>query len=153
MSATRFLGPCFALLLVSLLAAGCGGSDGQFAPVEGTVTLDGEPLAGARVEFDLDTGQPSYGKSDGSTSYGRTDAKGHYELKATHEKKGALVGKQVVRISTRDMTVDAEGKEVLVPERLPPKYHLNSELTADVSSGSNTIDFPLELKSSPGGQE
>lgn len=152
MSTTRLLGPCSALLLVSLFVAGCGGSDGEFAPVEGTVTLDGEPLAGARVEFELDTGELSYGKSEGSTSYGRTDARGHYELKATHEKEGAPVGKYVVRIRTREMTVNAEGKEVLVPERLPPKYHLNSKLTAEVSPGSNTIDFPLQLNSSPSGE-
>ncbi|HUT94747.1 MAG TPA: carboxypeptidase-like regulatory domain-containing protein [Thermoguttaceae bacterium] len=141
------------LVLVSLLAAGCGGSDGKLAPVKGTVTLDGEPLAEARVEFDPDPGEVVRGKSTGSASYGKTDSSGRYTLQYTHEKQGALVGKHTVRITTRGMTVDPDGKEVLVPERLPPKYHLNSELTAEVKPGSNTFDFPLSLESSSGGQQ
>ena len=140
------------LVLVLLLAAGCGGSDADLAPVKGTVTLDGEPLAGARVEFDPDPDEVVRGKSTGSASYGVTDSSGRYTLQYTHEQEGALLGKHTVRITTRAMTVDADGKEVLVPERLPPKFHLNSELTREVTPGSNTIDFPLSLESSSGGQ-
>ncbi len=140
------------LVLVSLLAAGCG-SDGNLAPVKGIVTLDGEPLAGARVEFDPAPEEGIRGKSTGSASYGKTDSSGRYTLQYTHEKQGALVGKHTVRITTRGMTVDADGKEVLVPERLPPKYHLDSELTREVTPGSNTFDFPLSLESSSGGQQ
>ncbi len=140
------------VVLVSLLAAGCGGSDVDLAPVKGTVTLDGEPLAGARVEFDPDPGEVVRGKPTGSASYGVTDSSGRYTLLYTHEQEGALLGKHTVRITTRAMTVDADGKEVLVPERLPPKFHLNSELTREVTPGSNTFDFPLSLESSSGGQ-
>jgi len=150
--ATRSL-PGALLVLVSLVAAGCGGSDGNLAPVKGTVTLDGEPLAGAKLEFELDPGDVVRGKSTGSASYGKTDSSGRYTLQYTHEKQGAPVGKHTVRITTRGMTVDANGKEVLVPERLPPKYHLNSELTREVMPGSNTIDFRLTLESSSGGQQ
>jgi len=140
------------VVLVSLLAAGCGGSDADLAPVKGTVSLDGEPLAGARVEFDPAPEEGIRGKSTGSASYGVTDSSGRYTLQYTHEREGALVGKHTVRITTRAMTVDADGKEVLVPERLPPKFHLNSELTREVTPGSNTFDLPLSLESSSGGQ-
>ena len=142
------------LVLVSLVAAGCGGSaDGKLAPVKGTVSLDGEPLAGARVEFDPAPEEVVRGKSTGSASYGMTDSSGRYTLQYTHEQQGALIGKHTVRITTRAMTVDADGKEVPAPERLPPKYHLNSELTAEVTPGSNTFDFPLSLESSSSGQQ
>jgi len=150
MTKTRFAGLCSILVALSLFVTGCGDSAGKLAPVEGTVTLDGEPLAGAKVEFDPDSGTVAYGKTEGSTSYGKTDANGHYELKYTHNKDGALVGKHVVRISTRDMTIDADGNEVLVPERLPPQYNLNSKLTGEVKPGSNTINFDLKLEPSPG---
>jgi len=136
------------LVLVALLAAGCGGSDGDLATVRGTVTLDGEPLAGARVEFDPVPEAKVRGKSTGSASCGITDSRGRYTLQYTPEQEGALVGKHVVRITTRSMTVDADGKEVLVPERLPPKFHLDSDVTRDVTPGSNTFDFPLSLEAS-----
>jgi hypothetical protein len=147
-SSAPILLPGLLLVIVSLLTAGCGGSEGELAPVQGTVTLDGEPLAGAKVEFDLKPEEITYGKSEGSTSYGKTDAQGRYTLEHTHEQEGALIGKHVVRITTREMTVDESGKEVLVPERLPPRYNLNSELTAEVEPGSNTIDFDLTLEPS-----
>jgi len=150
MSKTKSAGLCFILAIGSLLAAGCGGSGEKLAPVEGTITLDGEPLANAKVEFELSAESPSYGKMSGSPAYGRTDAKGRYKLKYTPEKDGAPVGKHVVRITTRDTTIDAEGNEVQVPERLPPKYNLDSELTAEVKPGSNNIPFALELAPSSG---
>ena len=154
MNKTAFLAPHSLplplLVLVSLLAAGCGGSEGDLAPVKGTVTLDDKPLAGAKVEFDPEPEEVIRGKSTGSASYGVTDSSGRYTLQYTHEQEGALVGKHTVRITTRDMTVGADGKEVLVPERLPPKYHVNSELMREVKPGSNRIDLELTLEPSSG---
>ena len=148
--ANRRLLPLGALPLVgALLLAGCGRSGGNLAPVQGTVTLDGKPLAGAMVEFELDPGDNVYQKTTGSISRGKTDANGRYTLEFTHEEEGALVGKHIVRITTRAMTIDAEGKEVAVPERLPARFHRESKLTAEVEPGSNQIDFPLQLEASP----
>jgi hypothetical protein len=141
------------VVLGLLLLAGCGGSDEDLAPVEGTVTLDGQPLAGAKVEFDLDPGAVRYGKMAGSSAYGKTDASGRFKLKSTHERSGAPVGKNIVRISTRDMTVDSSGKEVLVPERLPPRYNTTSVLSEEVQPGSNKFQFDLTLESPPAGKE
>lgn len=145
--------PLLLVALVSLAAAGCGGSDADLASVRGTVTLDGEPLAGARVEFDPVPEEMVRGKSTGSASYGLTDSSGRYTLQYTPEQEGALIGKHVVRITTRRMTVDADGKEILVPERLPPKFHRESELTREVTPGSNTFDFPLTLESASGAEQ
>lgn len=136
-----------------LLVAGCGGSDEDLASAEGTVLLDGQPLAGATVEFDLDPGATNYGKMSGSSAYGKTDSVGRFKLKSTPDRSGAPVGKNIVRITTRQMTVDAKGNEVLQPERLPPKYNTASELSRDVKSGSNKFKFELTLESPPPGQQ
>lgn len=141
------------VVLGLLLVAGCGGSDEDLASVEGTVTLDGQPLAGARVEFDLDPGAVAYGKMSGSSAYGRTDARGRFKLKSTHERSGAPVGKNIVRITTRDVTIDSDGNEVLVPERLPPKYNTATELSEEVTPGSNDFTFELVLESPPAGKK
>ena len=140
-------------LFVSLLVAGCGGSGGKLAPVQGTVTLDGEPLPDAMVEFELEPGDNVYQRTAGSSSRGKTDANGRYTLQFTHEKEGALVGKHVVRITTRATIIDAEGNEVAVPERLPPRFNVKSELAAEVKPGSNTHNFPLQLEASAGAAE
>lgn len=145
------LAPSVALGL--LLVAGCGGSDEDLGPVSGRITLDGEPLVGATVEFDLDPGATRYGKMSGSSSYGKTDDSGAYTLESTPERSGAPIGKNIVRISTREVTVDAEGKEVIHPERLPPRFNTASELVREVAPGSNKFDFDLDLESSPAGQE
>lgn len=65
-----------ALLAVLGWAAVCGCSGGGVTRVTGTVTLDGKPLADARVALE--------GKADrklGSAST-RTDANGHFQLEA-----------------------------------------------------------------------
>ena len=83
---------CAALVAV---AAGCGGE--KLAPVSGVVTLDGAPLADASVTF-----QPvaQGGIDAGSGSYAKTDAEGRYTLRTvTGDRRGAVVGKHVVRIS------------------------------------------------------
>jgi hypothetical protein len=122
-----------ALTVASLLSAGCGDSGPQLGFVEGTILLDGKPLAEADVEF-----QPQ----DGSPSYGTTDSSGHYELAYTPGKQGAMVGKHVVLITTYKEL----GGDRFLEERLPERYHSESELTAEVEPGSQTIDF-LDLKS------
>jgi hypothetical protein len=84
------------LTLVLLLFAGCGDSL-QIAPVSGTVTLDGGPLAGASI-----TTQPvgSGSENPGPGSFGLTDAQGRYELELVKPaRKGAIIGEHRVMIS------------------------------------------------------
>ncbi len=63
--------PC---LLIAACLAGCGGDGLQLVQVNGTVTLDGQPLVGAAVIFHPDGGRPSVGE---------TDSEGRYSLKYT----------------------------------------------------------------------
>ncbi len=115
-----------------LLAVGCGRSDRpDLGTVQGTVTLDGAPLAGALVVF-----TPS---GPGRSSSDLTDAAGRYELTYLRDIAGATLGPHVVIITTA--TEERGGREIL-----PPRYHEKTELSATVAAGVNTIDFPLESK-------
>jgi hypothetical protein len=116
---------------------GCGDSPENLSTVTGQVTLDGAPLEGALVEFTPNDA--------GSPSYGRTDAQGKYELRFNREHEGATLGNNQVRISSYDAG-DPEGDppRPAVPEKVPARYNVKTELTKTVESGDNTIDFALE---------
>ncbi|NUQ64626.1 MAG: carboxypeptidase regulatory-like domain-containing protein [Pirellulales bacterium] len=120
--------------LGALLLNGCGSTGPELAAVSGIVTLDGQPLAGATVEFQPPKGSPSTGV---------TDSSGAYRLAYTARKQGAMLGKHSVRITFVAEKTDAEGNSVASPQLLPPKYNRNSELTAEVKPGSNKLDFQL----------
>ncbi|MCG6156417.1 carboxypeptidase-like regulatory domain-containing protein [Rubinisphaera margarita] len=108
--------------------------------VSGTVTLDGQPLEGATVTF-----IPAEGRS----STGVTDASGNYTLKYSADRDGAVPGQHQVTITTERALSGGEGDQPLVEAReelLPPKYHSETELTADVSSGSDTENFDLKTE-------
>ncbi len=131
------------LLGVSLWAAwfllvGCGESNSvPLGQVQGTITVDGQPLDGAEITFEPANGRPSVGM---------TDDAGHYFLEYTMEKRGAVLGSHVVRIRGARNASGGEGDGPQVAarkENLPAKYHTASELTAEVNKGKNVIDFDL----------
>ena len=70
-----------ALLSVAWLAlvAGCGGQEYPLAPVAGSVTLDGKPLANIHVTFLPQAKGKS--RNAGPASCGVTDAEGRFILK------------------------------------------------------------------------
>jgi hypothetical protein len=129
----RILAGCLACLLL----AGCGGTEHpDVADVRGTVTLDGQPLANASIMF-----QPT---TAGRPSLGTTDDQGNYTLLYLDGVEGAMLGTHKVVIRTE--VPGEDGEPPVVREKLLPKYHNRSELTAEVAQGKNTIDFPLSSK-------
>jgi hypothetical protein len=108
--------------------------------VEGTVTLDGQPLADARISF--------YPQEGGRSSEAVTDASGRYVLQYSGEAGGAKVGTHKVSISTfEESRQEDDGSKIPgVPEKVPAKYNTESTLTQEVKSGKQTIDFALESK-------
>ncbi|MBL8638666.1 MAG: hypothetical protein JNN09_09280, partial [Alphaproteobacteria bacterium] len=81
-----------AALLIPFATLGCGKPtmrDG-FAEAYGTVTLDGQPLAGAHVTFENEKG----------TSFALADSSGNYEAEYSRTLKGAALGKNRISIST-----------------------------------------------------
>ena len=120
--------PLVIVALLLVIASGCsrGPVVGQ---VEGTVLVDGKPVAGLKVFYYPPEGRPSRTV---------TDSAGHYKLKWKPDVGGALVGQHKVVISTI-----TEQDRV---ERLPARYNSATELTADVQAGNNEIDFSLDSK-------
>lgn len=131
-ASARFTG----LVLVTALLSGCGGSGVEVAPVRGRVTLDGAPLAGARIRF-----QPE--ASGGSPSYGASDSDGNYVLGYNRDQRGALIGWHTVSVM-RGGHDDSNNN--LKPQALPPRYNTASELRKEVKQGENNL-VNLELTS------
>src|SRR5262245_21914308 len=83
------------LLALVAAAEGCQRrSTWNLAPVEGTVTKDGRPLANIQVVFmpDHDAG------TQGPKASGTTDAAGHYRLRTDNGDEGTVVGKHRVMV-------------------------------------------------------
>lgn len=124
------------LLATCLGIAGCGGSDlPPLGDVEGTVTMDGQPLPNVTVQFHSNAG--------GRPGSGVTDKDGKFKLTYLDGATGSKVGPSKVEITT--FWPDGEpgpGQKETVPE----KYNSKSTLSADVKPGKNTFDFPLTSK-------
>ncbi len=123
----------FLAIGVALLLSGCGQGDRPpIGTVSGTVTMDGEPFSGVIVSFMPESGRPASGISDDS---------GRYSLEYVQGVKGCKIGPaKVVFFAPTGGTMS---------HAIPPQYQAESDLSADVQSGSNTFDF--DLKSSPDG--
>ena len=139
---TQWIRLASASVVLLFCVTGCFQRAPDLAPVTGIVTLDDEPLVGAQVEFNPMQGNPSYG-----TTYQR----GRYELWYTKDKKGAVVGSHVVRITTQTTVVDPEtGAESQVAQRVPERYNERSELIRDVrpveAGNENVIVFVLNTE-------
>lgn len=137
-----------------LMLLGCGGED--LGSVTGKVTMDGQPLPNAIVTFVPEGG--------GRTGIGKTDANGEYTLVFAGG-EGATIGKNKVAVTTApeatevtamrsdspEYAAQASGgtmsdySKPAVIEKIPAKYNKNTELTFEVTSGSNVYD--IELKS------
>ena len=115
------------------MLAGCGGPEHpDVGRVTGVVTLDGQPLDKATVMF-----QPANGRASVAT----TDSAGKYSLAYLDGVPGAILGTHKVIIRTEIPGED--GQPPIAKEKLPKKYHEQTELTAEVKPGSNKVDFPL----------
>lgn len=134
----------FALIALLLpVAVGCGSSGPTIAPVSGTVTLDGKPVAGAAIGF--------MAIGDGPVAHGTTDAEGRYTLTCFNE-PGAVVGDYNVVVSKMvdhgilpDGTIAPGGSR---EQWFTPKRYARVEtsgLKATVQKGKNEI--PLKLTS------
>ena len=107
-------------LCLLLVLAGCspkGPVIPKVAAVTGTVTLDGQPLAGASVSFS----HPS-----GASGVAITDAKGHYELTSYHGPRSEARG------------VVPQDYQVIISKLVPPKGMTQKEYQAKVDA-ANTI--------------
>jgi len=121
--------------------AGCGGSSFTMAPVTGSVKFkDGSIPAGehASITFVPD-GIPPVGNETPPTSSGTIKPDGTFELSASQNVPGAVVGKHKVRVNVT--TGYPNVKPAVAAKYLDEK---KSDLTAEVKPGPNSFDFQVE---------
>jgi hypothetical protein len=130
--------PCLILILslACCLVAGCGGS----ANVGGTVTLNGEMVDGGVITFHP-ADQPTAADKGNARING-----GKYSISSPE----LTPGNYLVRISWQKSTgkkVDAPGdpgvKMDQTQQVVPKQYNSESNLTREIKSGSNTLNFEL----------
>ncbi|WP_020470007.1 transthyretin-like family protein [Zavarzinella formosa] len=92
------------LLALLTLVGGCSNSPPAIVPAEGTVTLNGKPLAGAEVRF-VPMIQGFGGEYIASAI---TDESGHFELKVLGQ-SGACAVENKITVSEGPMPDDARG--------------------------------------------
>jgi hypothetical protein len=90
------------MLLVGAL--GCGGGQKPI-PTSGVLTLDGEPLADARVTF-LPTSE------GGRMAWGQTDSLGRFRLTTSNTGDGALPGQYKITVQVIGPVTEADAKIV-----------------------------------------
>jgi hypothetical protein len=92
------------------------------------VTLDGQPLANADVQFQPDDGRRQ--------STGRTDSEGRYSVMYKRGQPGAVLGRHTARISFSTEIVKN-------PPPIAARFNTQSELQREVKSGDNEFDFDV----------
>lgn len=124
----------FALLSLIVLV-GCSGS--SLAPLEGTVTMDGQPLVGASVTF-----QRTEGPLEESFYSAETDASGHYVAASDDGgKPGVVPGKYRVFITTVEVPSGADDTAVAPPDPVPVQFRDGSTTVTVTEDGATSQDF------------
>ena len=127
-------------LVACCCAIGCSKSNDHLAvhPVKGTVTFDGKPVSGALVVLhpqQSDATQAvrplAYTKDDGSFAIATYDAG-----------DGAPAGRYVATVEWLVRPKGNEDEQIIVPNKLPPRYGdpKSSRLEVDVIAGG--IELP-----------
>jgi hypothetical protein len=137
-----------------LCCTGCGSSQ----EVEGTITLDGQPMSGVQVLFD----RPELSVRENKGFVGRTNNEGKYKLTPAFDQGTAVPpGKYRVSLttavfdpsepvpqapSTSTSTPFYPESPPPPPERIPPAYR-GGKLTFTVpEGGTDQADFELKSK-------
>ena len=124
------------LTIFLILQTGCSE---QGCQVTGIVTLDGQPLSDAGVEF-IPT------SNSGRIATGRTASDGKYQLTTSKSVSGVFPGQYKVKITTSITTGTSDADLKTTPEKVPAKYNKKTELNRTVEDGSNQLDFELLTK-------
>jgi len=125
---------CAAIGALLMAPAGCE-SKPALAPVTGLVTHAGQPVAGANVMF-----QPETGIASGGT----TGADGRFELQTSNDRRpGAFPGKHLVRIlKPAAEPPPPEGGSASPPPPPAPPLELHASVEVDVA-GPNEFTFEI----------
>lgn len=122
---------------VSILNTGC---DKGLSTVNGTVTVDGNPVQQGAIIFEPADGQ-------GPTA-GTTIEAGKYEAKTTPgDKKVRITGFEIVGQQPAYKGMKDSPMRDVVNDVVPEQYNRDSNLTLTVEKSGTTGDFALDSKS------
>ncbi|MEW4452879.1 carboxypeptidase-like regulatory domain-containing protein [Bremerella sp. JC817] len=121
------------LVLVAAIGfAGCGAHDGPaLAPVSGKITVDGQPLVGATMEF--------YPQQVGAPSYGRSNEDGEFTLRYSNGQMGAVPGEHRVNVLGGHVKGKAEKKK-----NNDPNFQENPDRPRKGKPSRNDIPITIE---------
>ena len=141
------------IVLAVIMFTGCNDAGNEFASVSGKVTLDGQPLPDAVVQFYLTSEPPtSEGRTRPLVASGRSDSNGRFRLRsltpANRTVDGAAIGTHRVTIQTQIIEYDnLNGDRIIREEILPAKYHEDTQLTYEVDDkGTDECLFELRTR-------
>jgi hypothetical protein len=145
------------LVAVAVLfsVSGCSGGGKQYSvndQVEGTVTLDGAPLANVFVQFvpDIDP------KFQAPTAEAISDEKGQFQLTFNKQKPGAVIGKNYVVVFRGRAAVggaddrDPQARQVATGVPVPDAYRLAAKTPLFVTVTADQHTYPLKLSRNAG---
>ena len=127
---------CSLLLVGCLAATGCGKSR---ARVAGTVTVNGSPMELGMIAFDpVDPGLgPKVGGKVMDGAFVLDDTRGPFPGK--HRVELHWLKPTGRKVKNPDGVLEDERADAL-----PAKYHEKTELTAEIGSWSNTVNFDVK---------
>ncbi|MDR2757637.1 MAG: hypothetical protein LBC20_18255 [Planctomycetaceae bacterium] len=135
----KVLSTDFVLFLVccAIFVSGCSKGD-PVAPVSGTVTLQGKPIADCSITF-----QPT-AKNPIVAAFGLTDVNGKFSLETIEspKRKGAVAGEYQVKFFWRDPDFD-ETKSKPAPYQIPVKYQQEGITFIVPNEGKTDVVFDL----------
>jgi hypothetical protein len=130
-------------ILATCLLIGCGAGSNS-VPYEGTLTLNGQPLADAAVSL-----QPLTATGAGPF-VGTTDSAGKFFLgpPGKPDERGVIPGKYRLTISTQKVAPNESGDDsakpqILVPERVPDQYRTGDMRVEVPAEGSTAAKFDI----------
>jgi hypothetical protein len=129
---------CTGFAIVVML--GCGGPG--LVPVEGTVTLDGKPLANATIGMEL-----SGGDKEHRFFGGETDSAGKYVIAPFEQSStGAIPGEYSVMIRSVKAPPGSNEMTVLPPEKVPMSYRDGSLKLSVPEGGTTSANFEIKTR-------
>ena len=136
-----------AALLLSAPGCGNSGAGPETFPVTGVVTLEGQPVGGATLQFVASADEAGAGAG----GQAQTAADGAFTVESTFDKgKTTQVGLPagVYKVTVTKLEAPAGARSLDHPPKntLPPKYAMaeSTTLSATVTAdGENKFDFPL----------
>jgi hypothetical protein len=149
----RIFGPSLCAAAVLCVVSGCGGPGVSLVPVQGTVTLDGEPLRNKSLMF-MNAAQ------EGTNAGGNTNDEGRYELMAqipgaVKDFKGVPPGRYKVLVFEPLIPIESEVEDemyepVFIPGEpakggIPPAYQSfqTTPLEVEVPEGGGELNLEL----------